>query len=494
MARPKIAAGEVGQVQVTQLANGKWRTRARMRDDSGELVQLRAEAVTEAAAREELLSRAKTLTTHTKAIVTAASTIQEATEAWLPTVKVRAENGTLSWSTYENYETTVRLTLVPVCGGVTLEALTVGRCDRIIQNLLADRGVSAARKARSVLSLICGFAVRDDAIPTNPARDVTRLPTPEKKTSMLTPQQIEAIRDLMTRWRETEGMGPRPNWRALVDGMDIMLGTSARVGECIGLRRCDVDMTTAPPTILIDGTVIQNKVQGVQRKNAPKRTRQRRRVALPALAADAMRRRLALAERGPEALLFPTKTGKPMSVSNYERLLRSFIDDNRDQLVRLGVEVDEYSTHIYRRTGHHRDTRGARGRTHDRVTAARARERDGHPQQLRHHRRASRCCHRRHPRHDPWDVSHAARRSRGTSRVPSHRSLVACARGEVTYLHHKSMSVRRRCGIPTTVVAQILHHHEPRDCRRCQFATTARGLGHLNFGRPDGSVNLGSPD
>ncbi len=41
---------------------------------------------------------------------------------------------------------------------------------------------------------------------------------------------------------------------------------------------------------------------------------------------------LALAEKGPEALLFPTKTGKPMSVSNYERLLRSFIDDNRDKI------------------------------------------------------------------------------------------------------------------------------------------------------------------
>ena len=74
MARPKIAAGELGQVQVTQLANGKWRARARMRDDSGELVQLRAEGPTEDAAREELLSRAKTMTTHTKAIVTAGST------------------------------------------------------------------------------------------------------------------------------------------------------------------------------------------------------------------------------------------------------------------------------------------------------------------------------------------------------------------------------------------------------------------------------------
>lgn len=66
MARPKIAAGEVGQVQVTQLANGKWRARARMRDDSGELLQLRAEGPTESDACEELLSRAKTLTTHTR--------------------------------------------------------------------------------------------------------------------------------------------------------------------------------------------------------------------------------------------------------------------------------------------------------------------------------------------------------------------------------------------------------------------------------------------
>ena len=51
-----------------------------------------------------------------------------------------------------------------------------------------------------------------------------------------------------------------------------------------------------------------------------------------------------------EAFLFPTKTGRPMSVSNYERLLRSFVDDNREALARLGVEVDEYTTHLYRRT------------------------------------------------------------------------------------------------------------------------------------------------
>ena len=39
-----------------------------------------------------------------------------------------------------------------------------------------------------------------------------------------------------------------------------------------------------------------------------------------------------------------------MSVSNYERLLRSFIEDNDAALRRAGVEVEGYSTHIYRRT------------------------------------------------------------------------------------------------------------------------------------------------
>lgn len=336
-------------MQITQLANAKWRARARMRDDAGELVQLRADGTTAEAARTELLARAHMLTAQ-KPQVSGSSTIAEAAAVWLPTVRVRAEHGLLSWSTYENYEHAVRLTLVPVCGGITLEALTVGRCDRILQGILGERGISAARKARSVLSLICGFAVRDDAIPTNPVRDVSRLPTPPKKTAILEPEQIDGIRELMPHWRERDGMGPRPNWRALVDGMDIMLGTSARVGECIGLRRCDVEMTTAPPTILIGGTIVQNRVQGIVRKDSPKQARQRRRVALPALAADAVRRRLALAGPGPEALLFPTKTGRPMSVSNYERLLRTFIEDHDADLRELGVDVEHYTTHIYRRT------------------------------------------------------------------------------------------------------------------------------------------------
>jgi integrase len=350
MARPRIRAGELGAIQITRLAAGSYRARARARDDAGTLHQLVAVANTEDAARIAVRHKADTLSTSMLAGLTGANTIAEAAASWLEQVRARAIAGSLTFSTYESYETSVRCVLLPRCGGITLEVLTVGRCDRIIQAIMLHRSVSAARRARVVLGQICGYAVRDDAIRYNPVRDVQRLPLAEKKTSILTPAQISDIRELMQHWRESPANGPRPDYRALIDGMDIMLGTSARVGECIGLRRCDVDMTTAPPTLLIDGTIVQTKEHGITRKNSPKRTRQRRRVSLPALAAAALRRRLALAGKGKDALLFGTKNGNPISVSNYERLLRSFIHDNTEELEKIDVEVGEYSTHIYRRT------------------------------------------------------------------------------------------------------------------------------------------------
>lgn len=101
----------------------------------------------------------------------------------------------------------------------------MGRCDRILQRILEEETISKARHARAVLSLVCGYAVRDDALERNPVRDVQRLPTSPKKESALTPKQVNAIRDFMQEWRVERDDGPRPNHRSLIDGMDIMLGT-----------------------------------------------------------------------------------------------------------------------------------------------------------------------------------------------------------------------------------------------------------------------------
>lgn len=39
-----------------------------------------------------------------------------------------------------------------------------------------------------------------------------------------------------------------------------------------------------------------------------------------------------------------------MIVSNYEPLLRTFVDDNAAALTAWGVDVDEFTTHLHRRT------------------------------------------------------------------------------------------------------------------------------------------------
>ncbi|WP_241987663.1 site-specific integrase [Cryobacterium sp. TMT1-66-1] len=340
----------MGAIDVRRLTSGRFRARASSHDDSGALHRIAVTAATWDEAVAEVHRQAGAMATGGAGALSPSSTIADAVELWLSQVLTRAKAGSLSYSTYESYETTARVIIVPRCGGVRLERLTVGRCDRILQRILEEETISKARRARAVLSLLCGYAVRDDAMPQNPVRDVQRLPMSPRKESALTPAQITGIRQRMQVWRFTRNDGPRPNYRALIDGMDIMIGTSLRVGECIGLRRCDVDMTTLPPTLIVNGTIVSNKAQGTHRKNSPKRSRQRRSIALPSMAAAAVRRRLALAEPDSEGFLFPTKTGRSLSVSNYERLLRAFVGDERSHLVGLGVDIDEYTTHIYRRT------------------------------------------------------------------------------------------------------------------------------------------------
>jgi integrase len=132
--------------------------------------------------------------------------------------------------------------------------------------------------------------------------------------------------------------------------MWIMVGTSARIGEVLGMQRADVDVTTAPATARITATIRYTKKEGLHRKPAPKRIRQRRRIALPALAAEAVRDQLVSTGEAANAYLFTTKTGHPLSVSNFERLLRTFVTDNELALKEAGIDVDEFTTHLFRRT------------------------------------------------------------------------------------------------------------------------------------------------
>jgi integrase len=111
-----------------------------------------------------------------------------------------------------------------------------------------------------------------------------------------------------------------------------------------------VDIDSDRPSILIASTLTQTKAEGLVRKKSPKKQRQVRRVAIPAFTVVAIRRRLALAGPDGNDFLFATKTGAAYSVSNFERLIRSFREDHLEELQTMGVDTEEFTPHLFRRT------------------------------------------------------------------------------------------------------------------------------------------------
>lgn len=121
-----------------------------------------------------------------------------------------------------------------------------------------------------------------------------------------------------------------------------MLGTSARIGEVLAIRRCDVDVTTTPPTLRICGTVIYERKVGTYRQTHPKTDRSNRVVALPSFTAEAIRRRLTvMKDRSPEALIFQSREGTPLTTANVRRQLRKVLGD---------AGIENVSPHMFRRT------------------------------------------------------------------------------------------------------------------------------------------------
>ncbi len=348
MARQKLRAGQLGTVQTITLPSGRIQARARLCDEVGKLHQLKASGTTEALAETALWEKADSILNDTGGpTLTKDATITEVAAVFLYD---KGRSGTVEDSTMESYEASVRNVITPTCGDLLLRDFTVRRCNRILADIREQRSLAAARKARSVLSLICQTGIEYDILAFNPVRDARRLPLPEKKTAVLTPEQLLLVQRLIRTWRKDSGYGPRPNVETLENAMWIMVGTSVRVGEVLALRRCDVDVASSPPSALVNATIKQTKKQGVYRKPSPKRTRQKRRIALPSFTAAAVRSQLARTGKGAEAYLFATKTGNPLSVSNYERLLRTFVDDNKQALEAAGIETEQFSTHIFRRS------------------------------------------------------------------------------------------------------------------------------------------------
>ena len=99
-------------------------------------------------------------------------------------------------------------------------------------------------------------------------------------------------------------------------------------GEALVIRRCDFDVTTTQATLRIRGTIVTERGVGTYRQPHPKTDRPNRVVALPTFTAEAIRRRLSvMADRSPDALVFQSREGTPLTTANVRRQLRKVLSD-----------------------------------------------------------------------------------------------------------------------------------------------------------------------
>lgn len=339
MARPRTPVGTFGDITFAKAA-GKVRARTRYRDDDGKVRRVQATGSSEAEALRHLKTAlTKRQSRRTYGELSPDSSFPALVKIWLEDLDL---DGTLAPSTRELYERDMRTIVMPAFENLILREISVSRVDRFLRHLAANRSYAMAKHARTVLSLALGLAVRYDALPQNPVRETKRLKKPPAKVKALTLAEVDAIRAAVRAWRRHDGLpGPPPDGQLELI-IEVMLGSSARIGEVLALRKRDVDVTCTPARVRICGTIVSPKGAPTHRQEHPKTSSSVRTVAVPSFAADAIRQRLVvLAGAGDDALLFVSRNGTPLTTNNVRRRLRSVLE---------GAEITGITPHAFRRT------------------------------------------------------------------------------------------------------------------------------------------------
>ena len=267
------------------------------------------------------------------------SPFSELVRVWLEDLDLDPD---LAQGTKDLYERDMRTLVLPVFEHFVLREITISKVDRFLRTL-ARQSYSRAKHAKVVLNLALGMAHRYEAIEKNPVTGTKRLKRPATQATALTLDEIQAVRAAARTWRrgDTKAPGPKPDGQLEVI-IEVMLGSSLRIGEVLALRKCDIELTTTPATLQVSGTIVSPKGKPTHRQPHPKTRTSVRRIAIPTYTATALRDRMVdLAGHEPDTLIFRTRNGTPLTTNNVRRRLR-------DVLATAGITG--VTPHSFRRT------------------------------------------------------------------------------------------------------------------------------------------------
>lgn len=330
MPRPRTPRGTYGAINTKEVAPGKWRARAIYRFSDGKSRQVERFDATATKATNKLKEALKTVEGERGGELKPATRVSVLAQKFLAAKRdIGRSEGTL-----ETYGYAVTAHIVPKLGDLTVAEAKPDTLQRFLNGVEKDAGPGAAKNCRSTLSGMMGMAVRNNAIATNPVRELDRISRPKGKGRASAAIPLEELPAFVEKLRADELL---TKWDT-VELVEFMLSSGWRVAEACALDVASIDFKAKTATV--EAINVRVKGAGVIRQPFAKTERSERATPLPKATMDLLRRRH---ERLGEytTLLFPTPLMRLRDPSNTQREIR----DRRDA---LGYPA--LSTHSFRKT------------------------------------------------------------------------------------------------------------------------------------------------
>lgn len=339
MARPRLPVGTAGKI--TSRRDGpNWIAFCKFCDVDGIVRKIRVWDATKTRAENKLRERIRDRQA-VQGRVNMDTKVVAVGEKWLSEFREQVDLGNRSGSSLDTYEHRWNTHVKPRVLGLSMGDLDAGRVDTILQDINRALSASSAKTARTVLSGLWGYAVRNGPLKINPVRDARPV---ENRKRRKAPRALE-VHEALAIFELADGdeIAVRQD---LPDIMRFYAGTGERTGEGIAVRWEHIDFKAK--VARMEGNFVRTKADGAKINDGKSENAQRDVVLADWLVTMLLNRRARVAaQRGiaPEALtgwIFPNSKGGLREASNLRRDWRAF-------RVRHGLG-DWFTPRTFRRT------------------------------------------------------------------------------------------------------------------------------------------------
>ncbi|ATE57630.1 tyrosine-type recombinase/integrase [Actinosynnema pretiosum] len=337
MPRPPMPVGTHGKIRITRLGPKKYRAECRYRDFSGKVYEVERTGASRTDAENRLKAAVRDWVSPVAgAEITASARFRDVAVLWLAEVERDAEREFRSWGTVDTYRNRLEGIVLPAVGDLRMNEVSTRVFDALCKRVRDASSASSAKTVRAVLSGVCDYAIRNGALESNPAREITRLESRRAKNKPVKSRALSAAEalDLLGKL----DADPAAVQADLPDLVRFFLATGERTGEALCAHWADLDESARELTM--SGNVIRARGKG-RVVNRGKTENAIRPIPLPDWCTEMLVERRAKAEVA-SGLIFPSSTGTIREATNVRnRAWKPF-------LVRAGYEWVTFRT--FRRT------------------------------------------------------------------------------------------------------------------------------------------------